>query len=830
MDHDEANREPNSTPGLKIRLFGGLAIQDRQGVSFVPRSRKTRAIVAILTLNAPRPMQRSQLTALLWSQRGTEQGRASLRQAVHELQGKLGPVWNRILVAERHSLALNLEGVAVDVLNATATDASRTTLLTLLQDGFLDELGGLDPAFDQWLTRQRRHLVGLARIAAEAWLEEAPPRDGVVLTARALLRLEPASDVAWRALIEAHIQAGDRSAARFACEQWGEAMGLGAGDIPPPEMAAFLARIRFGAGSGVAVMDDLQLPEAPGATHGVPDRTNVRPADRRGPLRPGAPGAASAEGGSAGQTIPDGVGEDVTLPERPNKDRAMPFRLMPGGATRSVTSDATLRNRLAETVILPEHTASQSGANVIAPAWGAPRRILPDGGPETGDGVMEERIVPDRPPHSVKWAIDPQSVPVTWERDVAAEPGSGIAPRRSRSSLRLGIQEMRVIGPDVDAALSVGLAEEVTMALARFRWISCVSGGSLAATGGESGEPGLRWADLDLDLVLDGTIQRGGNRVRVTVRLLDVRAGEAVIWANRFDHDASDTLTVQDRVASAIVAQVDPLLLVREGERAASRNPRGVSPREFVLQAIPAIYRMDRLSFHGAGELLETALRADPGNTDALAWYAYWHLFLVGQGWTEEPEAATRRAGELADAAVAMDPNDARALTLAGHVRAFLLRQPAEAAVLHDRALALNPNLAIAWCFSGFASSYLGDHANALARMARAIELSPSDPHLFFFQGAIIMPHLLLGQYKEAAAAGRKAIELNPWFSSAFKGHLAALGYQAQTKETANVLARLLKLEPNFTVQDAVRRSPMTVAADRERYADGLRRAGLPEG
>jgi TolB-like protein len=408
-------------------------------------------------------------------------------------------------------------------------------------------------------------------------------------------------------------------------------------------------------------------------------------------------------------------------------------------------------------------------------------------------------------------------------------PPGGAQRRQSRSTLRLGIREMRVIGPNVDEALSVGLAEEVTTALSRFRWISCVSGSSLAAIAGESGEASVRWSDLDLDLLLDGTIQHGGDRVRITVRLLDMHAGEAVIWANRFDHDASDTLTVQDRVASAIVAQVDPLLLIREGERAAMRMPRGITASELVLQAVPAIYRMDRLSFHAAGELLEAALRAEPAHTDALAWFAYWHLFLVGQGWTDEPDAATRRAGELADTAVAMAPNDARALTLASHVRAFLLKRPAEAAVMHDRAISLNPNLAIAWCFSGFALSYLGDHETALIRMDKAIELSPSDPHLFFFHAAVIMPHLLLCQYKEAAAAGRKAIELNPWFSSAFKGCLSALGHLGLPKEAANVLTRLLKLEPSFTVQDAVRRSPMTVAADIQRYADGLRAAGLPE-
>ena len=95
--------------------------------------------------------------------------------------------------------------------------------------------------------------------------------------------------------------------------------------------------------------------------------------------------------------------------------------------------------------------------------------------------------------------------------------------------------------------------------------------------------------------------------------------------------------------------------------------------------------------------------------------------------------------------------------------------------MLHDRAISLNPNLAIAWCFSGFALSYLGDQKTALERMGQAILLSPSDPHLFFFQAAVIMPHLLLGQYQDAANAGHKAIELNPWFSSSFKGHLAAL-------------------------------------------------------
>jgi TolB-like protein len=568
-------------------------------------------------------------------------------------------------------------------------------------------------------------------------------------------------------------------------------------------------------------MEDVQLPEGPvaagGSDNSITDETVVRP-------------------NGSDTTAADQVGENVILPQRPLQDRSPPFRLMPGGAHRDRDdTDIASPNHVSEATQLPGQrptTRHRATATVVAPVWGTPWRMIPDGtAPHPGRASREPKIVP---PWSGSDGQTAETVGPGWDpgrtetTQAIAQPL--VSRRQSRSTMRLGIREMRVIGPNVDQALSVGLAEEVTIALSRFRWISCVSGSSLATLAGECGEASVRWPDLDLDLLLDGTIQHGSGRVRITVRLLDMQAGEAVIWANRFDHDASDTLTVQDRVASAIVAQVDPMLLIREGERAANRNPRGVTARDLVLRAIPAIYRMDRLSFHAAGELLEAALRDEPTHTDALAWYAYWHLFLVGQGWTDEPGAATRRAGELADTAVALAPNDARALTLASHVRAFLLKRAAEAAVLHDRAISLNPNLAIAWCFSGFTLSYLGDHEAALVRMAKAIELSPSDPHLFFFHAAIIMPHLLLGRYQEAAEAGRRAIELNPWFSSAFKGCLSALGHLGLAKEAAGVLSRLVKLEPDFTVQDAVRRSPMTVAADIEQYADGLRRAGLPEG
>ena len=174
-------------------------------------------------------------------------------------------------------------------------------------------------------------------------------------------------------------------------------------------------------------------------------------------------------------------------------------------------------------------------------------------------------------------------------------------------------------------------------------------------------------------------------------------------------------------------------------------------------------------------------------------------------------------------------PSDARALTLAGQVRGFLGRRLEEASALHERALALNPNLALAWCLSGLAQSYMGHHEEAIRRMRQALLLSPSDPHLFFFDMALIMPYLLRGEHERAVEIGRQAIELNPWFASSYKGHLSALGHLHRDKEAAETRARLLVLEPGFSVATAVERSAISHSEDIESYADGLRKAGLRE-
>ena len=301
-------------------------------------------------------------------------------------------------------------------------------------------------------------------------------------------------------------------------------------------------------------------------------------------------------------------------------------------------------------------------------------------------------------------------------------------------------------------------------------------------------------------------------------------------WARRFDREEGDILTLQSDIAAETAAQIDPEMLIREGERLVSGGLDGPTAYDLILRALPAIYRLEPSGFQAAGEMLSAALAIEPCNAAANAWWAYWHVLLVGQGWAGDPVAATRRAGELAERAVTLDPGDARALALVGHVRSFLHKRPEEARALQERAISLNPNLPLAWCFSGIANSYLGQHEEAIERITNAQRLSPHDPHAFFFDMALMMPHFLCGEFETVVTLGRRAIELNPSCSSSYKGYLATLGHLRRDDEAARVLARLLTLEPGFSIRDAVDRSPMMRPADLALYAEGLQRAGLREG
>jgi DNA-binding SARP family transcriptional activator/TolB-like protein len=429
-------------------------------------------------------------------------------------------------------------------------------------------------------------------------------------------------------------------------------------------------------------------------------------------------------------------------------------------------------------------------------------------------------VAPTMPAEAPSTPPDAEAVPAPRRREAAV----------TRGGAHIGVMPFRLVGiPDEDAHLAPGLADEITNALSRFRWMFIVSSNSLGRFAADNRDEAAIRREFGLDFLLDGSVQRAGSKIRISLRLLDLRANNQIVWARRFDRETDDLLSLQDEIAAEVVAQIDPEILLIEAKRSIGRGQVGATAYDYMLRSIPLIGRMEHEPFEQAGIYLAQAITLEPDYAAAYAWYAYWHIFYVGQGWADLPQAMMERAGELAERAIVLDPFDARGLSISGHVRAFLHRRLQEAMVLHERALTLNPNLAMAWALSAVTHAYAGDPEEAERRNDRYKKLSPLDPHAFFFDAFFVLIHLLKRDYETAVEVGRTVSQLNPSFTATYKPYLAALGHLHRDQEAATIRRRLLALEPDFTIERFLANNPMERESDKMHYADGLRLAGIRE-
>jgi DNA-binding SARP family transcriptional activator/TolB-like protein len=674
---------------VRLRLIGHMEAWTLSSESVLPAGRKTRALLAVIALSAPRPALRGRLAELLWSRRPEEQARASLRQEIHRLLEALSYASSEILVVTRDHLSLKPGAVWIDVEEVMRATTAEPASLSLLDGDLLEDLDGIDPTFDAWLAAERERLRDRARTVAEALLREQVDAETAIPAAQRLLAIDRTHEGAWRALMRAHAERGERGMAIQAYDRCRAVLAdmLDAG--PSAETQKLLMEIRGPSGSRV-------------------------------PLRP--------------------------------------------------------------------------AAQLVTPAVSDPVAVT---APETEPVANHDRA----------------------------------EPRAAQAGARIGVMPIQLMGmAEDDAHLGPGLAEEITTALSRFRWMSVVSSASLARFAEHSREESAIRRSFGVDFLLDGSIHRAGRRLRITLRLLDLRAGNHVVWARRFDRESSDLLSLQDDVAAEVAAQIDCEILMLEARRSAANPTADPGAYDLLLRALPLMNRMEREPFMRAGADMARAMALEPDYAAAHAWYAYWHTFLLGQGWAEDRVAVLQTAEALAQRAIMLDSHNARALTIAGHVRAYMHHRPREAAALHERALSLNPNLAMAWALSGTTHAYMGDLPEAERRNDRYKKLSPFDPFAFSFDATFTLVHLLKHDHDSAVVAGRAQSQMGPALSSGFKYYLSALGHLGRAQEASVGRRRLLEIEPGFTVQAFLRDTPLEREEDRQHVAEGLRRAGIPGG
>jgi len=406
-------------------------------------------------------------------------------------------------------------------------------------------------------------------------------------------------------------------------------------------------------------------------------------------------------------------------------------------------------------------------------------------------------------------------------------------PRKSENShssasqhrLRVGVLPFLVTGSSREEGLAVSLGQEIAAALARFRWFDVIAPVSLMRS------PSITFASeallqrRKLDYVVDGTLTGNGRTFKISVRLLDVTDCARPVWNDRFELGAGELHRIDELVTARIVGQIDPTILFIEGQ---PKRRERYGATGLLLLAIPLIYSMERRKYEDAGRLINQALEIEPDNAMVAAWAAFWQVFHVGQGWTQNATQAMEWAQEYAVKAIKLDPDNAEALGIFAHVCSFLNKDFDSALHYFDRALRLNPNLAFIWALSAPTYCYVGDPEGALERLQRYRDLAHFDPYSSWFEYFYTMAYTFKRDYEQAVIVGRRAVKVSPDFVNGYKPLIASLGHLGRRDEARPYIEKLLKIEPNFTVERFGKVYPFKHDEDRDHYMTGLRLAGVP--
>jgi DNA-binding SARP family transcriptional activator/TolB-like protein len=398
-------------------------------------------------------------------------------------------------------------------------------------------------------------------------------------------------------------------------------------------------------------------------------------------------------------------------------------------------------------------------------------------------------------------------------------------PAPSRDRLRVGVLPFLANGSANEDNLAFSLSQEVATALARFRWFDVIAPISLRPPSSMRIMDEHQLRRMDLDYVVEGTVSSNGKYFRINVRLMDFAEYARPVWGESFDLACGELHQLNELVTARIVARIDPIILFIEG-RPKRRERYGATG--LLLLAIPLIFTMERRKFDQAGDLIRKALEMDPDNAMVAAWAAHWHLFYVGQGWARDTKGALERVQEYALRAIKLDPENAEALAIYAHYCSFAEKDFDTALHYFDRALRLNPSLAFGWALSAPTYCYIGEPEVALERLERYRDLAPFDPHFSWFETLYTIAYMFRGDYERAVIVGRRAVKAHPNFVNSYKPLIASLGHLGRREEAKPYIAKLLSLEPDFTVERFAQVYPLKKASDRRRYMKGLLLAGVP--
>lgn len=380
---------------------------------------------------------------------------------------------------------------------------------------------------------------------------------------------------------------------------------------------------------------------------------------------------------------------------------------------------------------------------------------------------------------------------------------------------------------NLESYFTDGVVDNIVHALAALKELFVISRGSTLGFRGPSPDLRAIGQELGVRYILHGSVQRAGDRLRISTELADVEAGD-VVRTDRHDGSVADLFDLQDQIAVDVVKSIAPHVRERELKRAMRKRPQDMTAFDLVLQALGPLYRLDYATFSRARGLLQRAMVVDPGYAPAYSYAAWWHSARIGQVWSNDPIADAREAVRLAESALDRDPSDALALAVYGHQRAYV-RKEYEAAIEYlDAAIAACPNLAIAWTLKGLTLCFIGEGAKALEHARHGVRLSPNDQNIGFAEHIVAQAHYIVGDFEQAVVWSRRAVAHNDRQGSTLRTLISSLVAIGDLEAAQTVALRHREIAPRFRIRDWADRSPMSSGFVRARI-DRLRRAGLPD-
>jgi adenylate cyclase len=372
-----------------------------------------------------------------------------------------------------------------------------------------------------------------------------------------------------------------------------------------------------------------------------------------------------------------------------------------------------------------------------------------------------------------------------------------------------------------------GIVEDIITALSRNRAFFVISRNTTFTYKGPAVDVARVARELGVRYVLEGSVRRAGNRVRITAQLIDAASGRH-LWADRYDRELADVFAVQDEIAQTITGELAPGIIAAEIQQARRKDPSQLDAWDRTMRAHWHIRRFTRVDLAEARRLLEEAVTIDPTNATAFADLAFANHFEAVFGWGEDVPLSFARCGEAARRAVAIDDGDASAQTALAIYDLFSGRHE-EARRRLRRALDLDANSVFARGYLATSYAFAGDYEPAVSHGEEAIRLSPRDPLLIIWHLCQGWAALLAERYPEAVAFATEAVEANPEFPDVYAVLAAAHGHLANAAAARAALHELLRRMPGLTISDERLNRPFGSAAQRDHFLAGLRKAGLPE-